>query len=164
VPVRLQLSRKVDGRIWDTWTERAVRPRSVEVLGPLREDPAQMLLAQRNQKIEAFSSNRADRPLADPVRLRNADGRLENLQVQTPDGFVEPERELGISVADREAIRMISGDSFPELLPSPISRRMPRHIAVEDPPSRVFDDDEDVENLECRGYDREEVAGNDGRA
>ena len=36
------------------------------------------------------------------------------------------------------------------------------HVEVENPPSRLFDDDEDVKNLERGGYDREKVAGNDG--
>jgi len=103
-----------------------------------------MLLAQRNQKIEAFSANRADRPLTVAVRLRNPDGRLENHQAETPDGLVEPTRKLGVSVADQEAIRMISRDGFPELLPSPIGRGMPRHIEVQNPPSRMLDDDEDI--------------------
>jgi hypothetical protein len=58
-------------------------PGSVEVPDPLGEDPAQMPLTERNQKIEAFPANRADRPLADAIRLRNPDGRL----VRIPDEF-----------------------------------------------------------------------------
>lgn len=114
-----------------------------------------------NQEIEACSANRADRPLADAVRLRSPDWRLENLQTQAPDGFVEPGRKLGVSIADQETIRMISRDDFPELLPSPIGCGMLGHIEVENPPSRMLDDDKDVKNLERRGYGREKVAGND---
>jgi hypothetical protein len=61
--------------------------------------------------------------------------------LKAPDRFVEPARKLGVSVADQEPIRMISRDDFPELLASPIGRGMPRHIEVENSPSRVLDDD-----------------------
>lgn len=65
-------------------------PCRIEVPDPFRKDPAQMPLTERNQEVEAFPANRADRPLTDAVRLRNPDGRLEHRQAQAPDGFVEP--------------------------------------------------------------------------
>jgi hypothetical protein len=98
----------------------------------------------RLQLVESFPANRADRPLADAIRLRNSDRRLENPQTEAPDRFVEPTRKLGVSVPNKESIRMIYRDCFPELLASPGGRRMLGHIEVKNPASRMLDDDEDI--------------------
>lgn len=52
---------------------------------PFGEDPAQVPLAKRDQIVKALAPDRADRALAQTVRLRRSDWRLQNLQSQAPD-------------------------------------------------------------------------------
>lgn len=92
-----------------------MRPRRVEVSGPPCEDPAQVPLAERDHVVQAFAPERADHALANGIRPGGSHWGLENFQAQPPDGLVELARELGVSVADQESVRMIRRNGFPEL-------------------------------------------------
>jgi hypothetical protein len=98
-----------------------------------------MTLAERDQVVQTFAANRADRPLANGVRLGGSNRRLDNLQAHPPDGFIEPPREFGVAVANQVSVRMIRWYRFPELLERPVGRRMPSHIEVKNPSSCMLD-------------------------
>ena len=61
-----------------------------------------------------------------------------------------------------ESVSFIACNTFPKLLQSPIGRRMPRNIEMKEPSRTDLHNDEDVDQLECRRHDNEEIAGDDG--
>ncbi len=120
-----------------------------------------MPLAERDQIVQTFAADSADRAFANTVRLRRSNGRLEDMRTQTPDRIVETAREFGVPVADQESVPVISRDGLPELLKCPVPRRMSGDVEVKNPARRVLNHDEDAENLESRRNYREKVAGDD---
>src|SRR5690606_15826042 len=113
------VDRRTSGWTRNTWTERAVRPRRVKVTHPCRKDSAQVPLAKRYQIVKALTADRANRPLANGVRLRGSHRRLQNVQPQSFDGVIEWARELAVAIADQEPVRMIRWNGFPQLLQCP---------------------------------------------
>ena len=67
----------------------------------------------------------------------------------SPDGY------------DHVAIWDCFGKRFAQLLDDPLRRRVPSHVAVQDLPASMFDDEEAVEQLEGQRRYREEVESDD---
>lgn len=120
-----------------------------------------MPLAKRYQIVKALTADRANRPLANGVRLRGSHRRLQNVQPQSFDGVIEWARELAVAIADQEPVRMIRWNGFPQLLQCPFGGWILGHVAVKNPAGRMLDYHEDVEHLEHCRDDREKVACND---
>src|SRR5215831_15885780 len=63
---------------------------------------------------------------------------------------------------NNEPVSFLTDNAFSKLLERPLSRRMSRDVKVKDAPRSDFHDDERIDQLECRGHDDEEIAGDDG--
>ncbi len=59
---------------------------------------------------------------------------------------------------NHESVSFITGDAFSELLKCPIRGRVTRHVEVKKPSRADLHDEEDIDQLECRRDDKEEVA------
>ena len=60
VSMQLSRDRHANRGVWKTRAQSSVRPCRVEVLHPLRQNPVQMPLTDRDQIVQAFPANRAD--------------------------------------------------------------------------------------------------------
>ena len=56
---------------------------------------------------------------------------------------------------------MVTGDGFPELLPSPVCGGMRGHLVVENTAAADLHHDEDKQHLESDGYRNQKVTGDD---
>src|SRR5215468_2799427 len=86
---------------------------------PCVHDASQVMLGEWDHTIQAFPSQRADEPLAERIGLRRPYRRLAHPQPQVADALVELVREDAIAVMDEEAIGMVSGNRFAQLLECP---------------------------------------------
>ena len=121
-----------------------------------------MVLGQRDQKVQAFPPERTQEPLTEGIRLGTSHGSFEDTQPQMAYTLVEFPGEDRIAVMDEEAIGMRNRDRFTQLLERPRGRGVHGHIGMEDSTSRMFHDDEDIQEAKGRRDDDTEIAGNDG--
>ena len=70
VPVHMESNWQVRWRLWDARTQGHMRTPGVIMHDPLVQDTLQMLGCQRNEKIYALTSQRAQEPLAEGIRPR----------------------------------------------------------------------------------------------
>jgi hypothetical protein len=82
--------------------EGPMRPVSVVVIDVLAEGVVQMSPAGDQDAVGALAPRAGDPPLADCVRPRRLDRRLDNSQAGRGEDCVEPVGVLGIPVSDQE--------------------------------------------------------------
>ena len=63
---------------------------------------------------------------------------------------------------NHESVSLIARNTFSELLQRPIGRRVVRDIEMKESSRADFHDDENVDQLECRGHHDKEIASDDG--
>src|ERR671923_1781237 len=97
---------------------------------PYLDDASQMVLSQRDHKIETFPPQRADEPLAEGIGWRSPHRRLEHPQPQVADALVKLLREDAIAVMYQASVGMVSGNGFAELLEGPRRCRMRRDMGM----------------------------------
>jgi hypothetical protein len=68
------------------------------------EEAAQVVLSQRDQKVQTFTPEHTQEPLTEGIRLGTSHGGFENPQPQMAYTLVEFSREDRIVVMDEEAI------------------------------------------------------------
>ena len=78
-----------------------------------------MMLAERDQNVQAFPPERAQEPLTQGVGLGTPHGGCEGPQPQVAYTLVELLGENGITVVDEEPVHVIRGDRFTQLLQGP---------------------------------------------
>ena len=136
---------------------------TVVVGHPLRQDPPQMPLVERNHPIETLAPSGPNESLAVPVGLRRAEGCLQHAQRHAVQRIVNRWREDAVAIVHEEAIGPIEGKAILELLDGPLGRGMPGDVPpVHDLPGRDVQDDEDIDALKRGGHHHEEVAGQHG--
>jgi len=128
---------------------------------PYCEQSSHMVFRQGDDKVETFSPQRANEPFAEGIGLRSPHRRLEHPQPQVADALVKLLREDAIAVMDQEAVGMVSGNRFAQLLQGPRRCWMRRDIGMQDAARSMFHDDEHVEEAKggCDHY--AEVTGHD---
>src|SRR6516165_9142586 len=80
-----------------------------------------------------------------PGRLDARPLRLQTRRLQKHDDLVV---KLRVSIQNDVAVRSGLRKRFAQLLDDPVCGRVPRHVAVQDLPAAVLDDEETVEHLE----------------
>lgn len=105
---------------------------TVVVGHPLRQDPPQMPLVERNHPIETLAPSGPNESLAVPVGLRRAEGCLQHAQRHAVQRIVNRWREDAVAIVHEEAIGPIEGKAIPELLDGPLGRGMPGDVPVHD--------------------------------
>ena len=125
------------------------------------DDPSEMLFIQRDDVIEDFSAAAAYPPFRQSVLPRCLDARslrLQSRRSQERDNFVV---EFRVAVQNHVAVRASLRKGLAQLLDYPPRSRVAGHIAMQDLPAGVFDDEEAVEQLERQGRHREEANSDD---
>jgi hypothetical protein len=128
----------------------------------LRQDSAQVFLAQWNHKIPnthgvCFPLN--VRSMRSPLVLARACAAPE---VQSLELLVHLCREDGVTVTDQETVRMIARNRFAKLLQGPGRRWMCGDVAMHDAPCADLHQEEHIESSEPSGHYDQEIAGDDG--
>ena len=93
-----------------------------------------MTFVERDQKVQALPTNRADQSLTVGIRLGRPDWRLQHAQAKALQLRIQVGREYRISVMDEEPIRMVICQTLAELLQRPFRCGMRCHVGVENPP------------------------------
>ena len=122
----------------------------------LLEYPLEVSLIEDDHMVEALSSDRPDHPLDIWVLPRRPSCGSDLLDAHRRDSTSEIEAVDSISVPDEISRCSIPWKSFYYLLTGPRRSRVSRNIEVNDLPSRIIQDEEDVQHSEgCRGYGEE---------
>ena len=93
-----------------------MRPAPVIVAGPIPNSHSQMTFVEWNQEIQTFASKAPAHPLAHCVRLGGSHRRPQNSYPQIRQTLVDVFSKDAIAIMDEEAVCMIAGQRFPELL------------------------------------------------
>ena len=138
-----------------------MRSRPMVILEVLTEDPEQMPLAQHDEVIETFSSDRSDQPFCVPV-LPGRSGCGQHLfDAHAAKSFAYDVPVGAVAVADEEARCLMKRERLDQLLGRPSGRGIHRDVEVHHAAPIEAEDHEAVEDPECDGRHGEEVDGGD---
>jgi hypothetical protein len=136
------------------------------VLAVDAEHVLEMLSADDHDSVEAVRANGANPALGVGIRVRRLDRRADHSDAFGPEDLIEGMAELGVAVVDEEPERLLLTelhDEVARLLGDPGSVRVRRASDVLDPPRRERDEEQDVDPLQERCLDGEEIAGEHAR-
>ena len=122
--------------------------------------------AEDQDPVEAVGADRAHPALGIGVRVRRLDRRVDHSDAFGPEDFIEGVAELRVTVVDEEPERLLLGqlhDEVARLLGDPVAVRIRRASDILDPPRRERDEEQDVDPLQERGLNREEIASEHAR-
>jgi hypothetical protein len=146
--------------------QSAVRPVFVVVLAVDAEHVLEVAAAEYEDSVETISAECANAAFGVSVRVRCLDGRADHSDAFSPEHFVECVAELRVAVVDEKAERLLvvePHDQVARLLGDPAAVRIRRAGDVLDPSRCERDKEQDVDPLQERGLDGEEVAGEHAR-
>src|SRR4029450_2336996 len=116
-----------------------------------------MVCAQWNQKVEALPPQRADKPLAERIRLRTLGGCFEHLESQVPYALVKRQRKNAVAVMHEKPAAVVSRNRLTQLLQRPGRRGVRCDIGMQDTAGRMFHHDKHVEEAQGGCDDDAEV-------
>ena len=116
VPVHLKRNGQVRGRLWDAWPQSHVRTTLIIMWHPLVQETLQVVLGEREQKIQAFPPERTQEPLTEGISLGTSHWGFEYPQPQVACTLVELLGENCIAVMDQEAVYVVRWHRFAQLL------------------------------------------------
>lgn len=100
---------------------------------PLGEDSPQMLLVERDHEIHTLAANCANHAFAIGICLWSADRRCENAEVHRLQRSIYGAGVDSVAVVNHETVRVVAGHARPELLRSPLVRRVLGYVPVHEP-------------------------------
>jgi hypothetical protein len=130
---------------------------AIVVRHPLRKDAPHVTLVQRDHEIKTLAPNRTDQPLAERVGLRRPHRRPEDRQSHRGNGAIHALRVNAVVIGHHESMRLIARDHHAELLRRPLTRRMVRHVPMQDPAHAHLQNHKDVKHAKARRYRHEEI-------
>ena len=124
----------------------------VVVADVIIHETLEMLLVQNNHMIEQVAAAAADPALGDAVLPRTPKTGPLGLDAEALDRFDHLRIEAGAAIKDQVAGRRVIWKCLAQLLNYPCAGRMLGHIAMQDPPLVMRNDEEAIENSkgECR--------------
>ncbi len=141
--------------------EREMRSGSVVVVQVASQDPPQVTLAENNDVVQAFPTDRAD----DPLHVRILPGRArrnENLlDPQSMNGSVEVIAVYAIPIANQKTRGSVPGDGFEQLTPRPFRTGMLSHVEVQDPTTIMKEHEKDKQDSKADRGHGEDVDGDE---
>ena len=133
VRVALGIDREPLGRVGNAWAEARVGAVVVVVGDVLVQDAAEVVLAERDDVVEAVATDRADQAFAERVRPGHAVGSLQRPHTEAPDGLVDLAVEGAGPVVDEVAVGVVGRDGLSELVADPVCGGARGDVGVEDP-------------------------------
>src|SRR5918996_5925213 len=117
---------------------------------PCIEEAAQVVLGERDQKVQAFTPERTQESLTQGIRLGTPWWRFEDPQPQVAHRLVKRLGEDRITVMDQKAVGVLGRNRFAGLLHRPWGCGVCRHIHEEDAACEMFHHDKHVEEAKGR--------------
>ena len=93
-----------------------MRPPAVIMRGPLTNNPLEVTIVHGKQEIQTFATKAPAQSLAHRIGLGGPQRRAQNSYPQVRETLVDLRSEDAIAIMDEEAVCMIAGQRFPELL------------------------------------------------
>jgi len=115
----------------------------------------------KDELVQAFSADRAHKPLAIRVLPRRLCSTNDFLDAHVSDALLKRVAVDAIAVANQEPWHCIVGECLDDLLSRPLGCRMSRYVEMYDASAIVAHDDEGKEYAERSRRHGEEVEGND---
>ena len=103
-------------------------PPVVIMRGPLTNNLLEMTFVEGHQEVKTFAAKAPAQSLAHRVCLGGSHGRPQNSHPQVRQTLVDLLSEDAVAIVDQEAVGMIAGQRFPELLESPFRRGMGSYV------------------------------------
>ena len=116
--------------------------RHIEVPAVLDQHRKQVLLTEHEDAVEALAAYAAEKGLADGIRARSPDGRLEDLRASATGHAIELLAVLVIAIPDDEARSDAEGRRVAHLLRGPRGAGLAGDSDVDDPARAEVDDEE----------------------
>ena len=137
--------------------QRKMRAVLVIITDVLVHEAFQMPFVENDHMVEQISAAVPDPSLRNAVLPRASEAGLLGLDAEALHRLNHFAIELGAAIEDQIARRGVVRERFPQLLNNPNTGRMPGHIAVQDAPPVMRNDEEAVQNAEGERGHREEV-------
>jgi hypothetical protein len=96
-----------------------MRTTCIVILHPCFQQTLQVTFGQWNQKVQTFLSQRTNEPLAERIGLGTLRWRLQDPEPQMAYATIELCGENAVPVMNEEAIPMVRGHRFAQLLERP---------------------------------------------
>src|SRR5215471_18263393 len=134
-----------------------MRPRAMVITEVTFQNSTQMPLVDHDHVVQAFSANTSDNPFRVAVLPRTS-GRYRNLlDTQSIDSRREVMTIDPITISYQVARRCFLRKRFDDLLSSPSGCRVFSHIEMQNTPTVMRKDDDDIQHTQLYGRNREEV-------
>jgi len=137
--------------------QRKMRAVLVIITDVLVHEAFQMPFVENDHMVEQISAAVPDPSLRNAVLPRASEAGLLGLDAEARHGVDHLRIEAGAVIEDQIARRGVVRERFPQLLNHPCTRRVFGHIAVQDAPPIMRDDEEAVQNAEAQRRHGEEV-------
>src|SRR6202043_334607 len=134
-----------------------MRSEAIIIVGVGFQDPTQMHLAQDNDVVHTFTSDRSDQPFDRAILPRRGwCGRLvpdaHGAQSARDDAAIDP-----VAIADEVVRSLIPGKCFRYLTCNPFGRGICRDIDPDEVSAGEPDDDEGIEQVETDSWNNEKA-------
>ena len=137
--------------------QRKVSPVVVVVPDVFIHEAFQMLLVQNNHMIEQVAAAVADPALGNTVLPRTSEAGPLGLNAEALDGLDHLRIEAGTAIKDQIAWCRVVRERLAQLLNHPGARRVLGHVAMQDAPPVMCNDEEAIEDSEGERRHGEEV-------
>src|SRR5215831_1952314 len=136
-------------------------PAGIVMGDPCREQTPQVVLCEGKHEVYTLSPQRAEKPLADGIRLRTGRWRFQHPEPEVVGALVELRGENAVPIMQQKAIGVVSRDRFTQLLQRPRRRRVRRDIGVQHAAGRMFHHDKHIKEAKGGRDDHAEVTRDD---
>ena len=148
-----------DRWIWNTGTQRHVWARAIVVADPGFQGKTQMGFGQWDQPVETLPPDRADHTLTNSIHLWTVRRRLQHVDAQGADRFVEMAREDTVAIVKQELVSPLIADHLTQLLQCPGSTRMGGDVAMDQSTAAMLDHHKHIQQTKCHRNGDGEIAG-----
>src|ERR1700760_2292168 len=135
-----------------------MRPASIVMTGPLTKGSPQMRCVQWNEIVQAFAAYASNQPFAMSISRGYTNRRSQHMDAPAFDRLVQTGRERLVSVVQKKFVVLIAREGLPQLLQSPLRRRMLGDIEVEQTSRSDLEGNEYIKDTEAYPHGNEEVA------
>jgi hypothetical protein len=127
--------------------------------GPLTKGSAQVRYVKWDEIVQAFTTYASNQPFAMSIGGGHTNRRSQYVDAPALDRFIQTGRERLVSIVQQKLVILIAREGFPQLLQSPLRRRMFGDIEVKQTSGSDLEGDEYIKDTETHRHGNEEVAG-----
>ena len=129
-------------------SQRAMRPASIVVAGPLAKGSPHVRCVQWDEIVQAFASYASNQPFAMSVGGGHTNRRSQYVDAPAFDRLIQTGRERLVSIVQKKLVVLIARKGFPQLLQSPLRSRMLGDIEVKQTSGSDLKGNEDIKDTD----------------